>query len=84
MRDLQDEFGLTYLFISHNLAVVRFMADAVGVLKGGVLVESGPAAAIFEAPQHPYTRLLLDAVPDPMGEGADMEADGRPRQRQPA
>jgi peptide/nickel transport system ATP-binding protein len=69
MRDLQDEFGLTYLFISHNLAVVRFMADTVGVLKQGVLVESGSAEQIFEAPSHAYTRLLLDAVPDPMGEG---------------
>src|SRR5215217_6403097 len=65
MRDLQDEFGLTYLFISHNLAVVRFMADEVGVLKQGVLVEVGSAAAIFDNPTHPYTRDLLAAVPDP-------------------
>jgi peptide/nickel transport system ATP-binding protein len=65
MRDLQDEFGLTYLFISHNLAVVRFMADEVGVLKQGALVEVGSAAAIFDNPTHPYTRDLLAAVPDP-------------------
>ena len=65
MRDLQDEFGLTYLFISHNLAVVRFMADAVGVLKGGVLVEAGEAGAVLDAPRHPYTRALLEAVLDP-------------------
>ena len=65
MRDLQDEFGLTYLFISHNLAVVRFMADEVGVLKDGVLVEAGAAARVLDAPRHPYTRALLAAVLDP-------------------
>lgn len=65
MRDLQDEFGLTYLFISHNLAVVRFVADEVGVLKQGALVEVGSAAVIFDNPTHPYTRDLLAAVPDP-------------------
>lgn len=64
MRDLQDEFGLTYLFISHNLAVVRHMATRIGVMYLGRLVEVAPAAELFSDPKHPYTRLLLDAVPD--------------------
>jgi peptide/nickel transport system ATP-binding protein len=64
MRDLQQRLGLTYLFISHNLAVVRHMADRLGVMYLGRIVEQGPAEAIFRRPLHPYTRLLLDAIPD--------------------
>jgi peptide/nickel transport system ATP-binding protein len=64
MTDLQREFGLTYLFISHNLAVVHHIADRVGVMYLGRLVELGPVEAIFSRPQHPYTRMLLDAIPD--------------------
>jgi peptide/nickel transport system ATP-binding protein len=64
MRDLQDRLGLTYLFISHNLAVVRHMASSIGVMYLGRLVEVSPAAQLFNAPRHPYTRMLLDAVPD--------------------
>jgi len=64
MRDLQDRFGLTYLFISHNLAVVRHMAHRIGVMYLGRLVEVAPTDALFGAPRHPYTRMLLDAVPD--------------------
>jgi peptide/nickel transport system ATP-binding protein len=64
MRDLQQRLGLTYLFISHNLAVVRHMADRLGVMYLGRIVEQGPAEAIFKRPRHPYTRLLLDAIPD--------------------
>lgn len=64
MRELQRERGLTYLFISHNLAVVRHVSDAVGVMYLGRLVELAPKARIFSAPRHPYTRMLLDAVPD--------------------
>ena len=64
MKDLQARLGLTYLFISHNLAVVRHMADAVGVMYLGRIVEQGPAEAIFAQPRHPYTRLLLEAIPD--------------------
>jgi peptide/nickel transport system ATP-binding protein len=64
MRDLQDELGLTYLFISHNLAVVRHMATQVGVMYLGRLVEVAPSDALFSHPRHPYTRMLLDAVPD--------------------
>ncbi|HET6605921.1 MAG TPA: oligopeptide/dipeptide ABC transporter ATP-binding protein [Rhodopila sp.] len=64
MRDLQRRLGLTYLFISHNLAVVRHMADRLGVMYLGRIVELGRAEAIFSRPLHPYTRLLLDAIPD--------------------
>jgi peptide/nickel transport system ATP-binding protein len=64
MRDLQDRFGLTYLFISHNLAVVRHMANRIGVMYLGRLVEIAPAKELFRTPKHPYTRMLLDAVPD--------------------
>src|ERR1700709_1630615 len=62
MRDLQDQFGLTYLFISHNLAVVRHMANRIGVMYLGRIVEIAPAREMFRAPKHPYTRMLLDAV----------------------
>ncbi len=65
MRDLQDELGLTYLFISHNLAVVRHMAHRIGVMYLGELVEIADGAEIFDDPKHPYTQMLLDAVPDP-------------------
>ena len=64
MRDLQDQFGLTYLLISHDLSVVRHMATQVGVLYLGRLVEVAQARGLFDSPQHPYTRMLLDAVPD--------------------
>ncbi|MFN6979293.1 MAG: oligopeptide/dipeptide ABC transporter ATP-binding protein, partial [Gemmobacter sp.] len=64
MRDLQDELGLTYLFISHDLSVVRHMASRIGVLYLGRLVEVAEGKALFRDPQHPYTRMLLDAVPD--------------------
>ena len=64
MKDLQDELGLTYMFISHDLSVVRHMANRIGVLYLGRLVEVADAKEIFRQPQHPYTRMLLDAVPD--------------------
>jgi peptide/nickel transport system ATP-binding protein len=64
MRDLQDRFGLTYLFISHNLAVVRHMATRIGVMYLGRIVEVSGGRELFAAPRHPYTRMLLDAVPD--------------------
>jgi peptide/nickel transport system ATP-binding protein len=64
MRDLQERLGLTYLLITHNLAVVRFMATRVGVMYLGRLIEIGETDALFARPRHPYTRMLLDAVPD--------------------
>ena len=64
MRDLQARLGLTYLFISHNLAVVDYVADRVGVMYLGRVVEVGPRDAVLNHPRHPYTRLLLDAIPD--------------------
>ena len=64
MRDLQDRLGLSYLFISHNLAVVRHMATRIGVMYLGRIVELAPSAELFTSPRHPYTRLLMDALPD--------------------
>jgi peptide/nickel transport system ATP-binding protein len=64
MRDLQQRMNLTYLFISHNLAVVRHMSDRLGVMYLGRIVEMGPGEAIFRTPRHPYTRMLLEAIPD--------------------
>ncbi len=64
MKDLQRQRGLTYLFISHNLAVVRHVADQVGVMYLGRLVELADRRALFATPRHPYTRMLLDAIPD--------------------
>ena len=63
MKDLQREQGLTYLFISHNLAVVRHVSDQVGVMYLGRLVELAPKQELFDNPRHPYTRMLLDAIP---------------------
>jgi peptide/nickel transport system ATP-binding protein len=63
MKDLQREFGLTYLFISHNLAVIYQMSDRIGVMYLGRLVEVASTDQLFAQPRHPYTRLLLDTIP---------------------
>ena len=63
LTDLQGKLGLSYLFISHDLSVVRHISDRVAVMYFGRIVEEGPVDAIFENAQHPYTRALLDAVP---------------------
>jgi peptide/nickel transport system ATP-binding protein len=64
MTELQERLRLTYLFISHNLAVVSHIADRVGVMYLGRVVELAAAAQLFAAPRHPYTRMLMDAIPD--------------------
>ncbi len=63
LRDLQDELGLTYLFISHNLAVVDYVAEHIAVMCQGRLVETAPSGSLFRSPVHPYTRALMAAVP---------------------
>jgi ABC-type oligopeptide transport system ATPase subunit len=65
LKDLQRDFALTYLFISHDLAVVRSMSDDIAVMKDGKIVETGPADDVYERPRHEYTRALLTAVPVP-------------------
>ncbi len=64
MKDLQDEFSLTFLFISHDLSVVRHMANRIGVMYLGRIVEISNSKDLFENPKHPYTKMLLDAIPD--------------------
>ena len=73
MKDLQEELGLSYLFISHDLAVVQYMADRIGVMYLGRIVEEGPAEQVVANPKHPYTKALIDSipVPDPEFEHAD-------------
>jgi ABC-type oligopeptide transport system ATPase subunit len=63
MQDLQAEFGITYMLISHDLAVVHHLCDDVAVLWQGRIVEQGPPERLFRAAEHPYTRALLEAVP---------------------
>ena len=65
MKDLQEELGLSYLFISHDLAVVQYMADRIGVMYLGRIVEEGPAKEVVENPKHPYTKALIDSIPVP-------------------
>ena len=65
MKDLQQELGLSYLFISHDLAVVQYMADRIGVMYLGRIVEEGPADEVVKNPKHPYTKALIDSIPVP-------------------
>jgi len=65
LKDLRDELGLSYIFVSHNLAVVDYIADVIAVMCAGRLVEIAPRAALFRQPLHPYTQALLAAVPKP-------------------
>lgn len=65
LKDLQSEYNITYLFISHDLSVVEHISDYIGVMYLGTIVESGPKDAIFSNPQHPYTKALLSSVPIP-------------------
>ena len=76
MRDLQEELGLTYLFISHNLAAVRHISDRVGVMYLGRIVETADSGTLFSTPRHPYTRMLLEAIPDLAMSGREREPTG--------
>jgi peptide/nickel transport system ATP-binding protein len=62
-KEIQRDLGLAYLFVSHNLGVIRYVSDAVAVMYLGRIVEAGPVEQVFSAPQHPYTRALLEAIP---------------------
>ena len=73
MSDLREEFGLTYLFISHDLTVVQHMADKIGVLYLGRLVEEAPRDRLFSEPKHPYTQMLFDAAPRMDAFGREVE-----------
>ncbi|NUX98444.1 ABC transporter ATP-binding protein [Paraburkholderia youngii] len=79
LADLQRERGVSYVFISHDLHVVRYVSDRIAVLYLGRLLEIGPAAAVFDGPQHPYTEALLSAVPTLPGERASGEEHRRAR-----
>ena len=72
MSDLKDQFGLTYLFISHDLTVVQHMADRIGVLYLGRLVEEATPQELFDDPKHPYTQMLLAAAPKLDGFGREV------------
>ena len=73
MSDLKEELGLTYVFISHDLTVVQHMADVIGVLYLGRLVEEAPRDVLFKSPKHPYTQMLFDAAPRMDGFGREVE-----------
>ena len=74
MDDLQDEYDLTYLFITHDLSVIRQVADRLAVMYVGDFVEKAPTARLFSEPHHPYTRSLLDAVPNPDPDARELTA----------
>jgi oligopeptide/dipeptide ABC transporter ATP-binding protein len=78
LKDLQARHGLTYLFISHDLGVVRFMSDRIAVMYLGKIVEQGPADAVYERPLHPYTRALISAVPSLHRRGERIRLRGEP------
>ncbi len=84
LAELQQRLGLTYLFVSHNLAVVAQVADRVAVMRRGALVEVGTADDVFHRPRHPYTRDLLDAVPVPDPARARRPGTGTGQPRDPA
>ena len=65
MQDLQEEFGLSYIFIAHDLSVVRHISNRIAVMSWGNIVEIGPAEQIYQHPEHPYSKTLLAAAPRP-------------------
>jgi ABC-type oligopeptide transport system ATPase subunit len=74
LTDLRREFGLTYLFVSHDLSVVRHVSDRVAVMRHGEIVEMAPTSQLFATPQHAYTRALIGAIPIPDPDAADARA----------
>jgi len=76
LADLREQLGMSYLFVSHDLNIVRLLCDRVLVMYLGKIVESGPVDAVFRRPLHPYTRALVSAIP---GAGASVRIDGEPR-----
>jgi peptide/nickel transport system ATP-binding protein len=84
MKDLQRERDLTYLFISHNLAVVRHVSDQVGVMYLGRLVELADKHELFARPRHPYTRMLLDAIPEIDRKSTRLNSSHNPASRMPS
>ncbi len=80
LQQLKKEFGMSYLFVSHDLSVVRLLCDRVLVMYLGKIVESGPAAEVFEHPLHPYTQALVAAVPRLHDDGVErLRLSGEPR-----
>jgi peptide/nickel transport system ATP-binding protein len=85
LKDLQRELGLTYLFISHNLAVVKYIAQRIAVMCAGRMVELAPTERLFASPQHPYTKTLLAAVPEPdLANPLDFQALASGRMSEPS
>ncbi len=80
MMDLQEQFGLSYLFISHDLGVMRVITDRVAVIHLGRIVEEGPTNAVFDNPQHPYTQALVQAVPQPFAGSRKMRRQSAAKQ----
>ena len=81
LRDLQEEHGLTYLFISHDLSVVKFMSDMIAVMNDGKILEFGPADAIYNNPQDPYTERLIESIPKDTLESIDARLEARKKAR---
>ncbi len=84
LLDLNAELGLGYLFITHDIRVARYLSDRVVVMQAGQIVEDGLADQVFTAPQHPYTRRLLESVPDHRAQNGDRRSVARAAEVIPA